>query len=257
MRLAGNPRRAVQRRKRVPAEAPRDEWIRDISPEQIVLSDNSESEEPFHGNSVDLPEQLSDDDNVEVGNDGGDRGSDRDCNSGSDNERDVRDGSVATRANSSTQITTSAHEAIFTARTTVTASRARREAPAVTITMTATATLPAGATTLPVTTTVATAATATLPAATTTLPVATAAVALALSVAMAATATLPDAAASALAMMERMRRRCRLWRRHFRSRRRRRQQWLQLPTSSLTLGRTEVTSGLVFTQSSADDLTAD
>ena len=90
--LAGNPRRAVQHRKRVPAEAPRDEWIRNIVSERIVLSDNSESEAPFHGNSVDLPEQLSDDDNVRIGNDGGGRGADRDCNSGSGDDTSVRNG---------------------------------------------------------------------------------------------------------------------------------------------------------------------
>ena len=40
--LVGNHRRVVQHRKRVSTEAPRDEWIRNISPERIVLSDNSE-----------------------------------------------------------------------------------------------------------------------------------------------------------------------------------------------------------------------
>ena len=74
--LAGNLRRAVQRRTRVPAEAARGEWPRNISAERIVLSDNSESEEPLHGDSVDLPELLSDYDSVGVDNDRDDAGDD-------------------------------------------------------------------------------------------------------------------------------------------------------------------------------------
>ena len=59
----------TEHRRRIPAEAPRDEWPRNISSERIVLSGNSEYEEPFAGVGADFPEQLSDDDNIGVDND--------------------------------------------------------------------------------------------------------------------------------------------------------------------------------------------